>query len=76
MGKLGKVSNKKYPRMTFIADNHFNWRFSPESVKETIHEITMIEATYIAKKHITKSKKNIFECVEKLEKKHLTNNPN
>jgi len=31
----------------------------------------MIEATYITKKKITEAKENIFECVEKLEKKQL-----
>jgi hypothetical protein len=76
LNKLCRDCMGKYPMITFMDDNHFNWRFSPESVKETINYITMIEATYMAKKNITESKKNIFECVEKLEKKHLTNNPN
>jgi len=71
LNKLCKDCMKKYPMMTFMDDNHFNWRFTPESVKETINYVTMIEATYITKKKITEAKENIFECVEKLEKKQL-----
>jgi len=71
LNKLCKDCMKKYPMMTFMDDNHFNWRFTPESVKETINYVTMIEATYITKKKISEAKENIFECVEKLEKKQL-----
>jgi hypothetical protein len=35
----------------------------------------MIEATYNVKKEINESKKNIFDCVEKLEKKALDKQP-
>jgi len=75
LNKLCKDCMKKYPMMTFMDDNHFNWRFTPESVKETINYITMIEATYNVKKEINESKKNIFDCVEKLEKKALDKQP-
>ena len=75
LDKLCRDCMKKYPMMTFMDDNHFNWRFSPESVKETINYVTMVEATYITKKKITDSKENIFECVEKLEKKALDKQP-
>ena len=71
LDKLCRDCMKKYPMMTFMDDNHFNWRFSPESVKETINYVTMVEATYITKKKITEAKENIFKCVEKLEKKTL-----
>ena len=75
LDKLCRDCMKKYPMMTFMDDNHFNWRFSPESVKETINYVTMVEATYITKKKITEAKENIFECVEKLEKKALDKQP-
>ena len=75
LDKLCKACMKKYPMMTFMDDNHFNWRFSTESVNETINYITMIEATYNVKKEIKESKKNIFDCVEKLEKKALDKQP-
>ena len=75
LDKLCRDCMKKYPMMTFMDDNHFNWRFSPESVKETINYVTMVEATYITKKKIIDSKENIFECVEKLEKKALDKQP-
>jgi hypothetical protein len=75
LDKLCKDCMKKYPMMTFMDDNHFNWRFSVESVKETINYVTMIEATYNVKKEISKSKKNIFDCVEQLEKKALDKQP-
>ena len=75
LNKLCKDCMKKYPMMTFMDDNHFNWRFTPESVKETINYVTMIEATYNVKKEISKSKKNIFDCVEQLEKKALDKQP-
>ena len=75
LNKLCRDCMKKYPMMTFMDDNHFNWRFTPESVKETINYVTMIEATYITKKKITEAKENIFECVEKLEKKTLDTQP-
>ena len=71
LNKLCKDCMKKYPMMTFMDDNHFNWRFTPESVKETINYVTMIEATYITKKKISEAKENIFECVEKLKEKTL-----
>jgi len=76
LDKLCKGCMKKYPMVTLMDDHHFNWRFTPKSVEETVNYVTMIEATYIAKKKITEAKENIFECVEKLEKKHLTSNPN
>ena len=57
---------KKYPMITLMDSHHFNWRFTPESVKETVNYITLIEATYLTKKKITEAKENIFECVEKL----------
>ena len=75
LDKLCRDCMKKYPMMTFMDDNHFNWRFSPESVKETINYVTMVEATYITKKKIIDAKENIFECVEKLEKKALDKQP-
>jgi len=75
LDKLCRDCMKKYPMMTFMDDNHFNWRFSPESVKETINYVTMVEATYITKKKITEAKENIFKCVEKLEKKTLDKQP-
>ena len=75
LDKLCKDCMKKYPMMTFMDDNHFNWRFTPDSVKETINYVTMIEATYNVKKEINKSKKNIFDCVEQLEKKALDKQP-
>ena len=75
LNKLCKDCMKKYPMMTFMDDNHFNWRFTPESIKETINYVTMIEATYITKKKISEAKENIFECVEKLEKKALDKQP-
>ena len=75
LNKLCRDCMKKYPMITFMDDNHFNWRFTPESVKETINYVTMIEATYITKKKITEAKENIFECVEKLEKKALDKQP-
>ena len=75
LDKLCRDCMKKYPMMTFMDDNHFNWRFTPESVKETINYVTMVEATYITKKKITEAKENIFECVEKLEKKALDKQP-
>ena len=75
LNKLCKDCMKKYPMMTFMDDNHFNWRFTPESVKETINYVTMIEATYITKKKISEAKENIFECVENLEKKALDKQP-
>jgi len=71
LNKLCKDCMKKYPMMTFMDDNHFNWRFTPESIKETINYVTMIEATYITKKKISEAKENIFECVEKLKEKTL-----
>jgi len=75
LNKLCRDCMKKYPMITFMDDNHFNWRFTPESVKETINYVTMIEATYITKKKISEAKENIFECVEKLEKKQLDKQP-
>ena len=60
LNKLCRDCMKKYPMMTFMDDNHFNWRFTPESVKETINYVTMIEATYITKKKITEAKGKHF----------------
>ena len=75
LNKLCKDCMKKYPMITFMDDNYFNWRFTPESVKETINYVTMIEATYITKKKIGEAKENIFECVEKLKEKTLDKQP-
>jgi len=75
LDKLCRKCMKKYPMITFMDDNHFNWRFTQEAVEETINYIITIEATYIAKKDIAESKKNIFNCVEQLEKKALDKQP-
>ena len=75
LDKLCRDCMKKYPMITLMDSHHFNWRFSPESVKETVNYITLIEATYLTKKKITEAKENIFECVEKLEKKTLDTQP-
>ena len=66
LDKLCKKCMKKYPMVTLMDNHHFNWRFTPKSVEETVNYVTMIEATYIAKKKITESKENIFECVERM----------
>jgi len=71
LDKLCRDCMKKYPMVTLMDNHHFNWRFTPKSVEETINYVTMIEATYITKKKIIDSKENIFKCVEKLEKKTL-----
>ena len=75
LDKLCKQCMEKYPMITFMDDNHFGWHFTVESVKETINYVTMIEATYNVKKEINESKKNIFDCAEKLEKKALDKQP-
>ena len=75
LDKLCRDCMKKYPMITLMDNHHFNWRFTPDSVKETINYVTMVEATYITKKKITEAKENIFECVEKLEKKTLDTQP-
>ena len=66
LNELCKECMKKYPMVSLMDNHHFNWRFTPESVKETVNYITMIEATYIAKKKITEAKENIFECVDRI----------
>jgi len=75
LDKLCKDCMKKYPMVTLMDNHHFNWRFTPKSVKETVNYITLIEATYITKKKITEAKENIFEYVEELEKKVLDKEP-
>ena len=66
LDKLCRDCMKKYPMITLMDNHHFNWRFTPDSVKETINYVTMVEATYITKKKITEAKENIFECVDRI----------
>jgi len=66
LDKLCRDCMKKYPMITLMDGHHFNWRFTPESVKETVNYVIMVEATFIAKKKITEAKENIFECVDRI----------
>ena len=69
LNELCKDCMKKYPMVSFMDNNHFNWSFTDASVNETVNYITLVEATYNIKKNIQKQKQriedNIFYVAEK-----------
>ena len=53
---------KKYPMVRFMEDAQFGWRQPSEAREATLNYITMVEATYHAKKKIGEVKDKVAKA--------------
>jgi hypothetical protein len=67
LNAMNEECQKRYPMITLMDDSHYNWRGTAEAIEATTHYITLVEATYNAKKKIKNARQkaeNIFEVAE------------
>ena len=67
LNAMNEECQERYPMITLMDDSHYNWRGTEESMTATMQYITLVEATYNAKKKIKNSRQkteNIFEVAE------------
>ena len=56
---------ERYPMVRFMDDSHFGWRNHREAMQATLNYISIVEATYNAKKKIRDAKLTNAELLEK-----------
>jgi len=67
LNAMNKECQKRYPMITLMDDSHYNWRGQKEAAEAASQYITLVEATYNAKKKIKDARQkveNIFEVAE------------
>jgi len=62
---MNKECQERYPMITLMDDDHYNWRSKSESLEAAIQYILLVEATYNAKKKIKNAKVTNDELLEK-----------
>ena len=60
LNAMTKEWMERYSMLNLMDSNHYGWRNNDDATKSTLTYITLVEATYNAKKKI----KNIFEVAE------------
>ena len=62
---MNKQCQERYPMITLMDDAHYNWRGTQKASEAAAQYITLVEATYNAKKKIRNAKATNDELLEK-----------
>ena len=67
LNAMNEECQKRYPMITLMDDSHYNWRGHKEAAEAASQYVTLVEATYNAKKKIKDARQkveNIFKVAE------------
>ena len=65
LNAMNKQCQERYPMITLMDDAHYNWRGTQKASEAAAQYITLVEATYNAKKKIRNAKATNDELLEK-----------
>jgi hypothetical protein len=64
LNAMNKECQERYPMITLMDDSHYNWRGHVEAAEATLQYITLVEATYNAKKKIENAKDKVEKILD------------
>ena len=64
LNDMNKQCQERYPMITLMDDAHYNWRGTKEASEAAAQYITLVEATYNAKKKIKNAKDKVERMLD------------